>query len=537
MSSTQFEALELSEPLLRALAKEGYEQPTPIQEQAIPQVLAGKDLLATAQTGTGKTAAFSLPMLQVLSGQKGHGQIRALILTPTRELALQIDESFRNYGHYLSLTSTVVLGGVPVGAQVRALRKNPDILVATPGRLLDLMNQRHVKLDQVEILVLDEADRMLDMGFVHDVRKIVAALPKKRQTLLFSATLSKEITSLAAGMLHEPVKTEVTASASVSELINQQVLFVEQDGKRELLAEILKGKEVGRALVFTRTKRRANRVMKQLTGQGIAADAIHADKNQGARQRALAAFDRGRIRVLVATDIVARGIDVEGISHVINYDLPNDKESYVHRIGRTARAGNEGIALSFCSAEEVTILRAIERLTGVPLAVVEDHAFRSRGAEAEYQKDSGSNNKQGVAKKRREGGKPANSTQRRRSGGASGSVSGSVRDNGNGKTGVNRNGKTGSNGNTISRNDGNAHVDDNIGNRQGGSEGTSTLGPRAKSQHDNNGSTLGPAANGRRGGKGNTQNRKPIQGATGEGGNGNSKRQFGRRNRSAPTAR
>ena len=533
MSSTQFEALELSEPLLRALAKEGYEQPTPIQEQAIPQVLAGKDLLATAQTGTGKTAAFSLPMLQVLNGQKGRGQIRALILTPTRELALQIDESFRNYGHYLSLTSTVILGGVPVGAQVRALRKKPDILVATPGRLLDLMNQRHVKLDQVEILVLDEADRMLDMGFVHDVRKIVAALPKKRQTLLFSATLSKEITSLAAGMLHEPVKTEVTASASVSELINQQVLFVEQGGKRELLAEILKGKDVGRALVFTRTKRRANRVMKQLTGQGIAADAIHADKNQGARQRALAAFDRGRIRVLVATDIVARGIDVEGISHVINYDLPNDTESYVHRIGRTARAGNEGIALSFCSAEEVTILRAIERLTGVRLAVVEDHAFRSRGAEAEYQKDSGSNNIQGVAKKRREGGKPANSAQRRRSGGASGSV----RDNGNGKTGVNRNGKTGSNGNTISRNDGNAHVDDNIGNRRGGTQGTSTLGPRAKSQHDNNGSTLGPAANGRRGGKGNTQNRKPIQGDNGEGGNGNSKRQFGRRNRSAPTAR
>lgn len=317
----------------------------------------------------------------------------------------------------------------------------------------------------------------------------------------------------------------MTVSASVSERIKQQVLFVEQGGKRELLAQILKGKDVGRVLVFTRTKRRANRVMKQLTSQGIAADAIHADKNQGARQRALAAFDRGRVKVLVATDIVARGIDVEGISHVINYDLPNDKESYVHRIGRTARAGNEGIALSFCSAEEVTILRSIERLTGLPLAVVEDHAFHSRGAEAEYQKDSGSNNKQGVAKERREGGKPANSAQRRRSAGANG------RANGNG------NGTTGSNGNSISRNDDNVHVDDNIGNRRGGTQGTSTLGPRAKNQHDNNGSTLGPAANGRRGGKGNTQNRKPIQGNTGQGGNGNSKREFGRRTRSAPTAR
>ncbi len=524
MSSTQFDALELIEPLLRALAKEGYEQPTPIQEQAIPQVLAGRDLLATAQTGTGKTAAFSLPMLQVLNESKSGGQVRALILTPTRELALQIDESFRNYGRFLKLTSTVVLGGVPVGAQVRALRNKPDIVVATPGRLLDLMNQRHVKLDRVEMLVLDEADRMLDMGFVHDVRKIVAVLPKKRQTMLFSATLSKEIASLAADMLNEPVKAEVTASASVSERINQQVLFVEQGGKRELLQQILKGEDVRRALVFTRTKRRANRVMKQLIGKGIAADAIHADKNQGARQRALAAFDRGRVKVLVATDIVARGIDVDGISHVINYDLPNDKESYVHRIGRTARAGNEGIALSFCSQEEVTILRSIERLTGVPLAIVEDHAYRSRGAEVEYQKDD--NNRQvaakGSVKKRREtNGKPAQAAKRRRGG--------------KGKT--NGNANTEVNGNNVGKSSGNTEVDDNIGNRRGSTQGTSTLGPLAKSRYDNNGSTLGPAASGRRGGTNNSQKRKPMQGNPSQGDGGKSKRQFGRRNRPAQTAR
>ena len=422
MSSIQFEALKLNEPLLRALAKEGYQQPTPIQEQAIPKVLAGQDLLATAQTGTGKTAAFALPMLQVLDGRKGRGQIRALILTPTRELALQIDESFRNYGRYLKLTSMVILGGVPLGPQVSALRKNPDIAVATPGRLLDLMNQGYIKLDQIEMLVLDEADRMLDMGFIHDVRRIVETLPKKRQTMLFSATLSKDITALAGDMLDEPVHAEVTPAASVSERIDQQVLFVEQDGKRDLLKQVLKGEDVRRALVFTRTKRRADRVMKQLSNQGIAAAAIHADKNQGARQRALAAFDRGRIKVLVATDIVARGIDVEGISHVINYDLPNDKESYVHRIGRTARAGAEGIALSFCATEEVAILRSIERLTGVPLTIV------SRGARAEYQ-DSNGDNGQGAAKRQRGGeGKPSNTAKRRRSGNSNGSSNGNRRD-------------------------------------------------------------------------------------------------------------
>ena len=428
-----FNQLGLSAELLLAVEQKGYTEATPIQQQVIPLILDGRDVLAGAQTGTGKTAAFALPMLQVLYGRKGCGQIRALILTPTRELALQIDESFRNYGRYLKVTSMVILGGVPLGPQVSALRKKPDIAVATPGRLLDLINQGYIKLDQIEMLVLDEADRMLDMGFIHDVRRIVGTLPKKRQTMLFSATLSKEITALAGDMLDEPVNAEVTPASSVSERIDQQVLFVEQDGKRDLLKQVLKGEDVRRALVFTRTKRRANRVMKQLSNQGIAADAIHADKNQGARQRALAAFDRGRVKVLVATDIVARGIDVEGISHVINYDLPNDEESYVHRIGRTARAGAEGIALSFCAAEEVAILRSIERLTGVPLTIV--------GARVEYQDRNGDKGP-GAAKRQRGGkGKSSSTARRRRSGN---------------------------------------------GNRRDGTHGTSTLGPAANGRRDAN---------------------------------------------------
>ena len=552
MSSIQFEALKLNEPLLRALAKEGYQQPTPIQEQAIPKVLAGQDLLATAQTGTGKTAAFSLPMLQVLDGRKGRGQIRALILTPTRELALQIDESFRNYGRYLKLTSMVILGGVPLGSQVSALRKKPDIAVATPGRLLDLIKQGYIKLDQIEMLVLDEADRMLDMGFIHDVRRIVGTLPKKRQTMLFSATLSKEITALAGDMLDEPVNAEVTPAASVSERIDQQVLFVEQNGKRDLLKQVLKGEDVRRALVFTRTKRRADRVMKQLSNQGITAAAIHADKNQGARQRALAAFDRGRIKVLVATDIVARGIDVEGISHVINYDLPNDKESYVHRIGRTARAGAEGIALSFCAAEEVAILRSIERLTGVPLTIV------SHGARAEYQ-DSNGGNGQSAAKRQRGGeGKASNTAKRRRRGNSNGSSNGNRRDGPHGTSmlGPAAHARRDANANSQKRPGGRGEGSSN-GNHRDGPHGTSMLGPAAHARRDANASSqkrpgmrgegssngnhrdgphgtsmLGPAAHARRDANASSQKRPGMrdEGASRQ-------HLFGRRTRSAQTTR
>lgn len=377
MNSDQFSSLSLSKPILRALSEQGYQTPTPIQQAAIPQVLAGKDLLGTAQTGTGKTAAFALPMLQMLN-ERGCGKhIRALILTPTRELALQIEKSFRDYGRYLPVRATVVLGGVPAASQIKALRRRPDVLVATPGRLLDLHAQGHVRLDRVEILVLDEADRMLDMGFIPDVRRIVSELPGARQTLFFSATLTPEILRLASGMLKDPARVEVSPAASVSVKIAQRVLFVDQQDKRALLTDVLQGKSIQRALVFTRTKRRAERIMRQLSHAGISADAIHSDKTQSARQRALAAFDHGRVKVLVATDIVARGIDVDGISHVINYELPNDPESYVHRIGRTARAGAAGIALSFCDAEEIAMLKEIEKLTKCAIPAVEDHPYHS----------------------------------------------------------------------------------------------------------------------------------------------------------------
>jgi ATP-dependent RNA helicase RhlE len=378
MNTHPFEQFRLSKPILRAVMEEGYPQPTPIQAAAIPEVLRGRDVLATAQTGTGKTAAFSLPMLERLHAQpREHGGIRALILTPTRELALQVELSLRTYGRYLPVKTAVVLGGVSQDPQVKALRGNPEILVATPGRLLDLMQQRQVRLDRLEVLVLDEADRMLDMGFIHDVRRIVNQLPAKRQTLLFSATMSGEITALAGDMLNNPVRVETTPPASVSRAIDQKVLFVEQGNKGLLLAEILRGKDVRRALVFTRTKHRADRVMRHLSRNGISSEAIHSNKSQNARQRALLAFDKGQVTVLVATDIVARGIDVEGISHVINYELPNDPESYVHRIGRTARAGAAGTALSFCDASEVPMLKGIEQLTRSPLTAVEDHRYHS----------------------------------------------------------------------------------------------------------------------------------------------------------------
>ncbi len=377
MSADRFNALSIHPALLRALTEKGYLEPTPIQNAAIPLMLTGNDLMATAQTGTGKTAAFALPILHMLhtrnSPSKGH--IRALILTPTRELALQVKESFRQYGRHLPLRTAVILGGVPAEPQIKALRKKPHILVATPGRLLDLFGQGYFQLDRVEMFVLDEADRMLDMGFMPDVYRIVAELPDDRQTLLFSATIPPEISDLAAHMLREPVSVDVAPPATVADNIEQKVMFVQQGNKHNVITGVLKGENVARALIFTRTKFRAERLSRQLSEEGIPADAIHSNKTQRARQDALEAFDRGRIKVLVGTDIIARGIDVDGISHVINYDLPDDPESYVHRVGRTARAGAAGVALSLCYPGEVDMLRDIERLTRSDIVAVEDHPF------------------------------------------------------------------------------------------------------------------------------------------------------------------
>ncbi len=374
-----FAELGLIEPLQRALRAENYETPTPIQAEAIPHLLAGKDLLGIAQTGTGKTAAFALPILQRLAATKvpaKRGAMRALILTPTRELAIQIDESFRRYGKFLGMRSAVIFGGVGQGPQVDALARGLDILVATPGRLLDLMQQRHINYEQVSVFVLDEADRMLDMGFVRDIKKVIAALPKTRQSLFFSATMPEPIAQLADGMLKDPARVAITPQATTVERIAQSVYFVDAGNKRALLNELLKDQAIARALIFTRTKHGANRVAEQLERAGVATEAIHGNKSQSARQRALGNFRDGRARVLVATDIAARGIDIDGITHVINYELPNVPESYVHRIGRTARAGAEGIAIAFCDASERVYLRDIERLTRQKLAVVEGHAFR-----------------------------------------------------------------------------------------------------------------------------------------------------------------
>jgi ATP-dependent RNA helicase RhlE len=370
-----FSDLLLAEPLLRALADENYLTPTPIQASAIPHLLAGRDLLGLAQTGTGKTAAFALPILQHLSrvpGPAGRGP-RALVLAPTRELALQVSESFRTYGRHLKLRSAVVFGGVGQKPQVDALARGLDILVATPGRLLDLSAQGHARFDRVSFLVLDEADRMLDMGFLPDMKRIIALLPKERQTLLFSATMPEGIARLAAKILKEPVRVEVTPAASTVEQVEQRVIFVEAADKAAVLAELLQDKAIARALVFARTKHGANRIAARLVRDRIGAEAIHGNKSQGARQRALEGFRSGKVRVLVATDIAARGIDVDGVTHVINFDLPNEPESYVHRIGRTARAGATGVALSLCDAAERPFLRDIEKLTKRRLAVVDHH--------------------------------------------------------------------------------------------------------------------------------------------------------------------
>jgi ATP-dependent RNA helicase RhlE len=381
---TTFSELDLIEPLQRALSEEGYSTPTPIQSQAIPPLLQGRDLLGVAQTGTGKTAAFALPILQRLSqGQpRGRRSVRALILTPTRELAAQIADSFARYGRHLRLGHAVVYGGVGKVPQIKKLRAGVDILIATPGRLLDLMGENCVRTEGLEVLVLDEADRMLDMGFAPDVKRIIATLPRARQTLLFSATMPKDIAALADSILRDPVKVAVTPVATTAERVRQHVLFVDTADKRALLRELIEGTGINRAIVFTRTKHAASRLADQLDRGGIAADAIHGNKSQAQRERALDNFRRGRCRILVATDIAARGIDIDGISHVINFDLPNEPESYVHRIGRTARAGASGAAISFCSADERDYLRAIERLIRRPIDVVDDHPYHCAAAQA-----------------------------------------------------------------------------------------------------------------------------------------------------------
>ena len=369
-----FETLSLDSALLRALKHEGYTRPTEIQSLAIPHALAGKDVLAIAPTGTGKTAAFTLPILQRLAPGKSGG-IRALVLAPTRELALQVEESLRAYGRHFKLTSNVIMGGVGEHPQIKAVKRGVDILVATPGRLLDLMQQGHVKLDKVEVLVLDEADRMLDMGFIHDVRRICSKVPTQRQTLFFSATMPKDVAELANTLCKNPARVDVDPTPIGRPKIEQKVMFVEQRKKQDLLAHILKDESDAMVLVFTRTKHRADRVVKKLSQSKVRAIAIHGNKTQGARQRALADFAKGRTRVLVATDIAARGIDVDGITHVINFDLSDEPENHVHRIGRTARAGASGIAISFCDREELKKLAAIEKSADTAMLTDDNHPF------------------------------------------------------------------------------------------------------------------------------------------------------------------
>lgn len=374
----QFQELQLIEPILKALAEEGYSVPTPIQAQAIPIILKGTDLLGCAQTGTGKTAAFAIPILQLMVQQRSNEKkrkIRSLVVTPTRELAIQIDESFKAYGRHTGLKSTVIFGGVNQNPQVAALKAGIDVLVATPGRLLDLMNQGHLTLHDIEFFVLDEADRMLDMGFIHDIRKLLAVLPKKRQSLFFSATMPPEIVKLASSILVNPSKVSVTPVSSTAEIIQQFVYFVDKGNKNALLVDVLADKDIKSVLVFTRTKHGADKVVKMLLKHHITAEAIHGNKAQNARQRALNNFKSQTTRVLVATDIAARGIDVDDLQYVINFEMSNIPETYVHRIGRTGRAGAKGTAYSFVDAEEKAYLRDVEKLIGKKVPVVENHPY------------------------------------------------------------------------------------------------------------------------------------------------------------------
>jgi len=388
---TSFNDFGLAEPILRALAEEKYVTPTPIQDQTIPIVLQGRDVIGIAQTGTGKTAAFALPIIHHLATKRirpDKKSCRVLVLSPTRELSGQISDSFRAYGrHMRPLSVALAIGGVPINRQVRSLAHGVEVLVATPGRLLDLVNQRAVTLNQVEILVLDEADRMLDMGFIHDIKRVVAMLRKERQTLFFSATMPGEITRLADQMLTDPVRVAVTPPASTVDRIAQRVIHTEKSGKPALLVELLKTEKTDRVLVFTRTKHGADKVVRGLEKTGFLAEAIHGNKSQNQRERVLADFRSGKLRILIATDIAARGIDVDGVSHVINYDLPNVPESYVHRIGRTARAGADGIAISFCDQEEGAFLRDIERMIRITIP-----ASGERQAHKPAQRNAGNRN-------------------------------------------------------------------------------------------------------------------------------------------------
>ena len=379
-----FNDLKIMPEILKALSKENYTTPTPIQEQAIPAVLAGRDLLGCAQTGTGKTAAFAIPIIQLLTQQQTSSSpsthrrsIRSLILTPTRELALQISENIHAYGQYTSIRCSAIVGGVSQKAQERALHQGADILIATPGRLIDLINQKLIDLQFIKILVLDEADRMLDMGFIHDVKKIISKMPApaKRQTLFFSATMPPEISQMVKSILVNPVKVEITPVSSTVEVIKQSLYLVDKENKQNLLSQLLQDKSIVSALVFTRTKHGADRVVKELTRVKISALAIHGNKSQNARQLALSNFKSGVTRVLVATDIAARGIDIDELSHVINFNLPNIPETYVHRIGRTGRAGLNGIAISFCEVEELPFLKDIEKLIGKTIPEVKEHPY------------------------------------------------------------------------------------------------------------------------------------------------------------------
>lgn len=372
-----FQDLQLATPILKALSETGYTHPTPIQQQAIPHVLKQRDILGCAQTGTGKTAAFACPIIQLLDQKPptSRRNIRSLILTPTRELAIQIGESFAEYGKYTSVKHTVIFGGVGQEPQVKALQQGVDVLIATPGRLLDLINQKYVNLRQLEIFVLDEADRMLDMGFIHDVKKVLTQLPQQRQSLFFSATMPPEIVKLANSILHNPVKVEVTPPATTAMTIQQTVYFVDKGNKKFLLLDIMKEQHIERALVFARTKHGANRLAEFLSDRGVKAQAIHGNKSQTARQSALNDFKNSKTRILVATDIAARGIDIDELTHVVNYELPNVPEQYVHRIGRTGRAGASGIAIGFCDAEEKPYLKAIQKLIGLEIPVMEKHNY------------------------------------------------------------------------------------------------------------------------------------------------------------------